>query len=352
MIAQIRRRDPQDPLDADDARARVGMLVLVIAISVLDRLLDARQRSQRRPEDQRQLLNTGSLAGIFAALAGILVVTSETRFGTIRPTFLVSPSWRRIIGAKVVASFSAGLVMGIVGMLVSYGIGYLCLSQRDIPFLLDSGDIAWLLVGAIVGSAIWGGIGVGIGTVVRNQIGAVIAFLALALRAREHPLRPGALGRAMGAGAGAERVPGLDGRRPVVGACRRCGAAGVDGRARRDRARADGAARRGVTAGTPPRRRRTPPEGKWTRGPGAGGAHRARFDGYYASRDDHDIVDLRSGLGVEHADACAKTGVLPAVRAPRSVPQESARFEHHPCEAALVCARGPGWAPPRRCARA
>jgi ABC-2 type transport system permease protein len=154
-----------------------GLLVIVIAISVLAGILtDANDLTT--VEDQRQLLNTGSIAGIFAALAGILVVTSETRFGTIRPTFLVAPSWQRIIGAKVVASFLAGLVMGGAGMLCSYGIGYLCLSQRDIPFLLDSGDIAWLLVGAIVGSGIWGGIGVGIGTVVRNQIGAVIAFLA------------------------------------------------------------------------------------------------------------------------------------------------------------------------------
>jgi ABC-2 type transport system permease protein len=154
-----------------------GLLVIVIAISVLAGILtDANDLTT--VEDQRQLLNTGSIAGIFAALAGILVVTSETRFGTIRPTFLVAPSWPRIIGAKVIASFFAGLVMGGVGMLCSYGIGYLCLSQRDIPFLLDSGDIAWLLFGAIVGSGIWGGIGVGIGTVVRNQIGAVIAFLA------------------------------------------------------------------------------------------------------------------------------------------------------------------------------
>jgi ABC-2 type transport system permease protein len=158
----------------------IGMLVLVIAITVLTGLLEHASDLRDSKENQLQLLNTGSLAGIFASLAGILVVTSETRFGTIRPTFLVTPSWLRILGSKVVASFAAGLVMGILGMLFSYGIGYVCLSQRDIPLLLGNGDIAWLLVGAIVGSAIWGGIGVGIGTVIRNQIGAVIVFLAFA----------------------------------------------------------------------------------------------------------------------------------------------------------------------------
>ena len=36
-------------------------------------------------------------------------------------------------------------------MLFSYVIGYICLSQRGIPRLLDSGDNTWLLVGVIVG---------------------------------------------------------------------------------------------------------------------------------------------------------------------------------------------------------
>jgi ABC-2 type transport system permease protein len=156
----------------------IGMLVLVIAITLLTGLLEHASDLRDSKENQLQLLNTGSIAGIFASLAGILIVTSETRFGTIRPTFLVTPSWLRILGAKVSASVIAGFVMGLLGMLFSYVIGYICLSQRGIPRLLESGDIAWLLVGAIVGSGIWGGIGVGIGTVIRNQIAAVIVFLA------------------------------------------------------------------------------------------------------------------------------------------------------------------------------
>jgi hypothetical protein len=154
-----------------------GMLVLVIVITILTGLLsDASDLSSA--EDQRNLLGIGGIAGIFSALAGILVVTSETRFGTIRPTFLVTPSWYRILGAKVVASFLAGVVFGAVGTLFSYGIGRICLSGRDIPYALGGSDLGWLLAGAIVGSGIWGGIGVGVGTLVRNQIGAVIVFLA------------------------------------------------------------------------------------------------------------------------------------------------------------------------------
>lgn len=156
-----------------------GMVVLVLAITILTGLLaDANGLSSA--EDQRNLLGIGGVAGIFSGLAGILVVTSETRFGTIRPTFLVTPRWYRILGAKVVASFLAGVVFAIAGTIFSYGIGRICLSGRDIPYSLDGRDLVWLLVGAIVGSGFWGGIGVGIGTIVRNQIGSVIVFLAWA----------------------------------------------------------------------------------------------------------------------------------------------------------------------------
>jgi ABC-2 type transport system permease protein len=155
----------------------LGMLVIVVALTTLSGLLQ-HARDLQTTEDQRQLLGIGSFAGVFSALAGILVMTSEYRFGTIRPTFLVAPSWTRILGAKVVASFLVGLVFGIVGLGLSYGIGYACLSGRNIDFAFGSGDIAWLWFGTVVGTGIWGAIGVGLGAIVRNQIGAVIGLLA------------------------------------------------------------------------------------------------------------------------------------------------------------------------------
>ncbi len=179
MIAQIRAEILKIRSTRTTLGLVIGMLVLVLAFTMLSGLLE-HERTLANAEDQRQLLGIGSIAGIFAALAGIFVVTSETRFGTIRPTYLVTPSWSRIIGAKVVASVIAGVIFGILGTAVSFGIGYVCLSERGIPYVLSSGDVAWLLLGSIVGSGIWGGIGAGLGTAVRNQIGAVIAFLAWA----------------------------------------------------------------------------------------------------------------------------------------------------------------------------
>jgi hypothetical protein len=150
-------------------------VVLVVALTLLTGLLS---NSLHTVEDQRQLLGLGGIAGLFSALAGILVITGEYRFGTIRPTFLVSPSWPRILGAKVVASMIAGALFAVIGAGLSIGLGYLCLEHRAFPIELHSGDWAYLVFGLVAATAVWGGIGVGLGALIRNQIAAVIVLLA------------------------------------------------------------------------------------------------------------------------------------------------------------------------------
>ncbi|MEO9174982.1 MAG: hypothetical protein ABI317_05660 [Gaiellales bacterium] len=177
MIAQVRAEILKIRSTRTTIGLIAGMVVLVVAITLLSGLLQ-HPRDLASTEHQRQLLAIGSFSGVFSALAGVLLLTGEYRFGTIRPTFLVAPSWSRVLGAKIIASFAVGVVFGIIGMTLSYGIGYLCLSERNIPFALGHGDDAWLLLGTIIGTGLWGGIGVGIGSIVRNQIGSVIGLLA------------------------------------------------------------------------------------------------------------------------------------------------------------------------------
>ena len=202
-----------------------GTVVLVVAITLLTGLLSD---SLHTVEDQRQLFGLGSIAGLFAALAGILVITGEYRFGTIRPTFLVAPSWTRILGAKTVASMVAGVVFAVVGMVLSIGLGYLCLKQRGFPIVFHSGDWAYLLFGVIVGTAIWGGIGVGLGTLIRNQIAAVIVLLGVDVRDREPVVRTGSRPRSVWAEPGPKRDDPLKRRSSALTCRRHCGAGVVD----------------------------------------------------------------------------------------------------------------------------
>ena len=155
----------------------LGMVALILLFVLLTGLLTS-VGSLSTAENQRQLLHIGALAGVFAALAGVLLVTSEYRYGTIRPTILFTPHRGRVLAAKVLAATLAGLLFGIVGAALGWGIGYAIISGRGITFALSNGDVTQLVLGSLAGVALWGAMGAGLGTILRNQVGGVITLLA------------------------------------------------------------------------------------------------------------------------------------------------------------------------------
>jgi ABC-2 type transport system permease protein len=155
----------------------LGMVALVLLFSLLSGLL-TKAPSLTSTEDQRGLLSVGSLAGVFSALAGVMLVTSEYRHGTIRPTFLFTPRRSRVIDAKLAAGLLAGIVFGIVGEGLGFAIGYACLGGRGIDYALTADQTTLLVLGTLASVALWGALGVGIGTIARNQVGAIIGLLA------------------------------------------------------------------------------------------------------------------------------------------------------------------------------
>jgi ABC-type transport system involved in multi-copper enzyme maturation permease subunit len=155
----------------------LGMVALIVLFALLTGLL-THARNLASAEDQRNLFGIASLAGVFSALAGIMLVTSEYRFGTIRPTFLFTPRRTRVVSAKLAAALLAGIAFGVVGEALGFGIGYAALAGRGITFALDGGQVTLLVLGTLAGVALWGAIGVGLGAIVRNQVGAVIGILA------------------------------------------------------------------------------------------------------------------------------------------------------------------------------
>jgi len=158
----------------------LGMTVLIVLITLLTGLLTDPSGLASK-EDQRELLSLSSLAGVFSALAGVLLVTSEYRFGTIRPTVLFNPVRSHVLAAKVVAGALSGLVFGILGEAIGWAVGYPVLEGRGITLVLSSGDVLLLSLGGLAGTALWGAIGAGLGAIIHNQVGAVITLLAWGL---------------------------------------------------------------------------------------------------------------------------------------------------------------------------
>ena len=187
MTDQIRA----ELLKIRSTRTRLGLVAGMVALIVLFALLAGLLTKAPHlvtPEDQRGLLNVGSTAGLFSALAGVMLITSEYRHGTIRPTFLFDPRRSHVIAAKAAAGFLAGIAFGLVGEALGLGIGSLALAARGIPFALSTGQAALMFGGGLAAVALWGVIGVAVGAIVRSQVGTIIGLLALGADRRQSPL--------------------------------------------------------------------------------------------------------------------------------------------------------------------
>ena len=180
MTAQIRAELLKIRTTRTTIALILAMIVLILLFTLLDGLLTHSSGLASR-QDQRQLLSVSSFTGVFSALAGVLLVTSEYRYGTIRPTILFNPVRSHVLAAKVVAGALAGLAFGILGEAIGWAVGYAILDGRGITVVLSSGDILLLTLGGIAGAALWGAIGAGLGAIIHNQVGAIITLLAWGL---------------------------------------------------------------------------------------------------------------------------------------------------------------------------
>jgi hypothetical protein len=177
MTAQIRA----ELLKIRSTRTTIALLLAMVALILLITLLTgllSHPSSLMGKENQRELLGVSGLAGVFAALAGVLLVTSEYRFATIRPTFLFNPVRSHVLAAKVLAGALTGVVFGVLGEAIGWAAGYAVLGGRGITVVLGGGDILLLTFGGLAGVALWGAIGAGLGAIIHNQVGAIIALLA------------------------------------------------------------------------------------------------------------------------------------------------------------------------------
>jgi ABC-2 type transport system permease protein len=155
--------------------AMFGLVALASALHVLaPSPADLASRSH-----QLEVFEVGTRVGmLFAALVGAIAITAEIRFGTIRPSFLVTPRRGPVIAAKLAVSGLAGLVFGLLAEGLMAAMTTAALALRGVPNQLDSGDYLQLLTGGATAAALWATIGLGIGALVRNQVGTLVGLCA------------------------------------------------------------------------------------------------------------------------------------------------------------------------------
>jgi ABC-2 type transport system permease protein len=155
-------------------RTLLGLLLGLVALSVLGSASTARGVSESplgkaETETRWDVLSVGTTASIFTLVLGILIVTWEYRHGTITQTFLATPRREWVMGSKFAVALVVGAVLAALCL-----IAVLLTATFWIPIDLTGGQ--WQMVGRLIlGAALWGVLGAGIGATLQSQVGAIVA---------------------------------------------------------------------------------------------------------------------------------------------------------------------------------
>ncbi len=115
-----------------------------------------------------------ALGYIFPAILGALSVTGEFRHRTITPTLLAEPRRSLVLGSKLVAILPFALVVAIAGVVGTLIGGAATLGIMGEPTLLGDRTIQRTLVLSVVALTLWALVGVGFGSVLTNQVAAIV----------------------------------------------------------------------------------------------------------------------------------------------------------------------------------
>ncbi|GIJ78220.1 ABC-2 family transporter protein [Micromonospora phaseoli] len=134
------------------------------------------------PAQAANLYTSGQYLGLmFVMLIGILMVTNEFFHQTATTTFLATPRRTSVIVSKLIAASLLGFAFWLVTTVIDLAAGAVFLSLNDYGTQLGEWEVHRALLLNLMAYAIWTVLGVGIGTLITNQLGAVITASVLYL---------------------------------------------------------------------------------------------------------------------------------------------------------------------------
>lgn len=119
---------------------------------------------------------TSGFTRLLVVVLGIKAVTDEFRYGTIVPTLLATPSRGRLMVAKGITAGMAGFAFTVAAEAVMVGVAVVFIPSRGAEVMITPATVR-ALVGMAAAGMLWSVIGVGIGSLTRHQIPAVVGSL-------------------------------------------------------------------------------------------------------------------------------------------------------------------------------
>jgi ABC-2 type transport system permease protein len=154
------------------------VLVLTVA-SVISNILLA-GRSGAPPlgsvDNVAKVLSVAAVSTVVAMTMGIIVLAGEYRTRTILGTYLAEPRRGRVLVAKLVTVTGFSAVLGALTFGLALAVGKVLYAAKGVHHLPV--DVPRLWLGAILGTACYGLLGVALGALTRNTVGAIIGGIA------------------------------------------------------------------------------------------------------------------------------------------------------------------------------
>jgi ABC-2 type transport system permease protein len=155
-----------------------ALLILVIFLSRDDGApANAGYRVPHTTQQLRNLVGSGFQGYLFALLLGVLCITTEFRHKTVTTSFLVTPRRPQFVAGKLITTAILGAVLAVVMLVATLIGGGLTLAARGGSFSAMVHQIPAVAPGMILVFALFGILGVGVGSLLTNQVAAIIVTL-------------------------------------------------------------------------------------------------------------------------------------------------------------------------------
>jgi len=126
------------------------------------------------------MLTAGQVLGVlFAMVLGLLVMTNEFSHQTAAATFLTTPRRTAVIVAKLVAAASFGAACWLVSTVIDAAVTPVYLQTQGLHVSLTEWPVARSVLLGLLAYVLWAAFGLGLGTIIRSQLGGIAAGLAI-----------------------------------------------------------------------------------------------------------------------------------------------------------------------------
>lgn len=152
--------------------------VPVLVVAGISGLVTSSPGKLADPGTQANALAHVGIASIFTLAFGILAVAGEYRHKTITDTYLSTPARGRVMTAKLLVYAVFGACAGVTASIAGVAVAAAWWSAKGVPFAWGNSAMWTTAGGGIAADAAFAAIGVGLGALVRNLVGAIAVALA------------------------------------------------------------------------------------------------------------------------------------------------------------------------------